>query len=255
MFPFLFISWIPKKNDSNINVEELVFEAQKGNDEIRNDLLEKYQPFIKKVISKVCQRYISESMDEYSVGLLAFNEAIDQYQANQGSKFLTFANMVIRRRVIDYIRKEQRHRQHYAWDYEENDKDVQYEESYIEQRTSIENYELKKQQEERLEQIMEYRDLLATFKISFDTLSKQCPKHWDARENAKQIAKLIAEDPEFVEYLMTKKRLPIRHLEKKVSCSRKTIERNRKYIIAVSLIHIGGFEALQSYIEPQKGGE
>ncbi|WLR50486.1 RNA polymerase sigma-I factor [Bacillus tianshenii] len=255
MLPFLFISWMQKRNDTTIDVEELVFEAQKGNEEIRNELLEKYQPFIKKVISKVCQRYISESMDEYSVGLLAFNEAIDQYQSNQGSKFLTFANMVIRRRVIDHIRKEQRHQQHYAWDYEEEESDVQYEESYIEQKTSIENFELKKQQEERVEQIMEYREMLENFKITFETLNKQCPKHRDARENAKEIAKLIAEDQEFVEYLVSKKRLPIRHLEKKVSCSRKTIERNRKYIIAVALIYIGGFTALQSYIEPQKGGE
>ncbi|GAY78475.1 RNA polymerase sigma-54 factor RpoN [Sporolactobacillus inulinus] len=54
-----------------------------------------------------------------------------------------------------------------------------------------------------------------------------------------------------VAYLKKKKQLPIKDLLQFVSCSRKTIERNRKYIIALALIYIGGFSALRSYIEPE----
>ena len=43
--------------------------------------------------------------DEFSIGLQAFNEALDAYQSDKGASFLYFAKMVINRRVIDYIRK------------------------------------------------------------------------------------------------------------------------------------------------------
>ena len=45
------------------------------------------------------------------------------------------------------------------------------------------------------------------------------------------------------------KRLPIKELEKQVNVSRKTIERNRKYIIAISIILFGEFDYLRDYLK------
>jgi RNA polymerase sigma factor len=73
----------------------------------------------------------------------------------------------------------------------------------------------------------------------------------DARENAKQVAKVLASDKGLSKILMQTKQLPTKDLLELVSCSRKTIERNRKYIIAIALIHLGEFNALRSYIEPE----
>ncbi|TDQ40466.1 RNA polymerase sigma-I factor [Aureibacillus halotolerans] len=242
------LKWATPENGQPSIMEDKVKLAQSGDELLRHELISGYQPFVKKVISKVCRRYINESMDEYSVGLLAFNEAIDQFQSNQGSKFLTFANMVIRRRVIDHIRREQRQNQHIVLPYEE-DEDFAQEENYAEQRASIAHYEIELQREQRMDEIEDYQMLLQEFGITFSVLSKQCPKHIDARDNAKEIARLLATDSELSEYLMQKKRLPMRKLEELVSCSRKTIERNRKYIIAVALIYLKNFHALQSYID------
>jgi RNA polymerase sigma factor len=240
---------INNKKQKSETLEDKVLEIQRGNQHLRNEFIEDYQPFIKKVTSKVCNRYIDQTMDEFSVALYAFNEAIDQYQLGQGSRFLTFADLVIRRRVIDYIRKETRQNRYIYLQNEEEDEEGRLEESYAEQRAALNKYEEQLQIEHRMYEIEEYEKMLSKFGISFKVLSKQCPKHIDARENAKQIAKMIAENPEFSSYLLQKKQLPTKDLLTMVSCSRKTIERNRKYIIAIALIHLGDFQSLKAYIE------
>ncbi|RYM06199.1 RNA polymerase sigma-I factor [Sporolactobacillus sp. THM7-7] len=236
----------------NLSLENNVFKVQQGDEALRNHIIESYQPFIKKVVSKVCNRFIDQTMDEFSVGLVAFNEAINQYQKGQGSKFLTFADMVIRRRIIDFIRKESRQMRHIYLDQADKNDEGGMEESYVEQRAAIDYYEEKRRISERVEQITNYRELLLTYGITFDVLSKHCPKHADARENAKVAAKKLVAHKDLVQFLKKKKQLPIKDLLQFVSCSRKTIERNRKYIIALALIYIGEFSALKSYIEPEK---
>ena len=71
----------------------------------------------------------------------------------------------------------------------------------------------------------------------------------DARKNAITVAKTLAENDELKELFLLKKRLPIKHLENQVEVSRKTIERNRKYIMAITLILIGDFIFLKDYIK------
>jgi RNA polymerase sigma factor len=235
----------------NISLETNIYQVQQGDESLRNSIIESYQPFIKKVVSKVCNRFIDQTMDEFSVGLVAFNEAINQYQKGQGSKFLTFADMVIRRRIIDFIRKESRQVRHIYLDQTKPTDENAMEESFIEQKAAIDYYEEECRINERMDQIESYQTLLLEYGITFDVLSKHCPKHADARENAKVSAKKLVEHKELVNYLKKKKQLPIKDLLQFVSCSRKTIERNRKYIIALSLIYIGGFSALKSYIEPE----
>ncbi|MFT8872489.1 MAG: RNA polymerase sigma-I factor [Sporolactobacillus sp.] len=242
---------LPMSGIFNLPLETNVFKAQQGDESLRNMIIESYQPFIKKVVSKVCNRFIDQTMDEFSVGLVAFNEAITQYQKGQGSKFLTFADMVIRRRIIDFIRKETRQVRHIYLDQVSSEDGNEMEESYVEQRAAIDYYEERCRIDERTEQINSYRQLLLGYGITFDVLSRHCPKHVDARENAKLSAKRLAEHPELVRFLKKKKQLPIKELLQFVSCSRKTVERNRKYIIALTLIYIGGFNALTSYIEPE----
>jgi RNA polymerase sigma factor len=236
-----------RKKDAE-TLENKIYLIQNGNEQARNKIIEEYQPFIKKAASKACKFYIDESRDEFSIGLLAFNEAIDQYKEGQGTKFLTFADMVIRRRIIDYIRKEARVKR---LEYLQNatSDDDEFEESYVEQRAAIEHYELQVESENRMYEIEEYGKVLENFGITFKSLSKVSPKHYDARENAKTIARLIADQPELKNYLLEKKQLPIKDLLNLVTCSRKTIERNRKYIIAVALIYIREFTSLISYID------
>ncbi len=243
------------KNQQPLSADFQTLENQvalaKTDDHIRNELLAQYKPFIIKVTSKVCKQYIDTSKDEYSIALEAFNEAISDYQVDQGTHFLSFAEMVIRRRVIDYIRKEARQTRDIFLEPETTD-DEEQPESFAQISASLDQYIQKKESERRQEDIEAYRQQLCEFDITFADLAECCPKHVDARENAKQIARIIAENKQFVEYLMKKKQLPMKELIKFVECSRKTIERNRKYIIAIVLIYVGGYQSLRSYIEPEQ---
>ncbi len=97
------------KKDKNKQLEQLAIEIQSGNEELLNNVLHSYKPFIKKTVSSVCKRYISESDDEFSIGLMAFHDAIMKFEYSKGSSLLSFSEVIIKRRVIDFIRQNSRH--------------------------------------------------------------------------------------------------------------------------------------------------
>lgn len=53
---------------------------------------------------------------------------------------------------------------------------------------------------------------------------------------------------EFFRVPPQEKSLPLKELVDEVGVSRKTLERQRKYIIAIALVLIGDFELLREYI-------
>ncbi|MBM7094586.1 RNA polymerase sigma-I factor [Bacillus sp. H-16] len=227
-------------------------EIQRGNVRLENDLIEQYIPFIRKTTAKVCKRYINTSEDdEYSIALIAFNEAIHQYSPDKGSSFLSFASLVIRRRVIDFIRQEQRRKIPLSIDYHDDDNENM--ENVAEIHASFHEYHEKQEREYRREEILHLNEQLKAFKISLSDVAKQCPKHQDARENMVKIAKTVVEMEGLRSTLMTKKRLPIKELTKHITMSRKTIERNRKYIIAVSLVLMEDYRYLKDYLKEWLG--
>ena len=103
-------------------------------------------------------------------------------------------------------------------------------------------------QSDRKEEIKEFNKALEEFGLSFDELVKVSPKKKDARNRAKDIAKVIAQDYELTRYLIDNKLLPLKQLEKMCSISRKTMERQRKYIIAIVLVLTGDYTYLKEYI-------
>lgn len=229
-------------------LEETVLLIQKGDKELQNELIEQYKPFVAKTVSSVCKRYISENDDEFSVGLIAFNEAIEKYSTDKGSSLLAFAELVIKRKVIDYIRKEARNPYTVNLDLQEHE-EGEFSQSKIESELSIDEYTKAIEQEHRKEEIVYFQHCLKDFNLTFAEILDQSPKHFDARQNAIMVAKEVVSDAELCHFLFTKKQLPVKQLEKKVAVSRKTIERNRKYIIAMAIILSGNFVYLKDYIK------
>jgi len=243
MLSLLFMAKKKKKT-----LEETVILIQQGNTALQDKLIDSYKPFIAKTVSSVCKRYIHESDDEFSIGLIAFNEAIQKYSPEKGSSLISFSEILIKRRVIDYIRKQSKHQilscdaGAYTGEDEQNG-------SAIEDELSIEDYKKKTDEELRREEIVQFIEVLEQFDLSFNDLLEQSPKHADARKNAMTVAVILAENEELKGILLEKKKLPIKQLESYVSISRKTIERNRKYIIAISLILVGDYVYLKDYIK------
>lgn len=232
----------------NISLEEKVQLVQQGDVNLLNELIGSYRPFIAKTVSSVCKKYINESDDEFSIGLIAFHEAIEKYNADKGSSLISFSEILIKRRVIDYIRRQSKY-ETLSLDIGKQNGEDEYEGSAVEVQLSIDAYQNKKEEEMRKEEIVQFTEMLRQFNLTFTDLLEQSPKHMDARKNAMMAAKILVEDSELRNHFLTKNKLPIKQLEKKVSISRKTLERNRKYIMAMSLILIGDFHYIKDYIK------
>jgi RNA polymerase sigma factor len=80
--------------------------AANGDDLARERLIRHYQPYIINTIGQLCRRYITWSHEEASIGLLAFNRAIDKYDIEARKTFLNYAYLLIKRDLIDYFRRE-----------------------------------------------------------------------------------------------------------------------------------------------------
>ncbi|ARI78177.1 RNA polymerase sigma-I factor [Halobacillus mangrovi] len=235
-----------KKNDTSL--DDQVQSAKNGDDEARNEILKQYQPFIAKSVSEVCKRYIDPSKDdEFSIGLLAFNEAIQAYSCDKGSSFLSFARLVIKRKVIDHIRNEQKRPDVTSLDEEYYDEEQM--ENPSEVAAAKERHQLETEAWYRREEILEFQAHLKKYKLTFEDLIDSSPKHRDARESAVQVARMVYEDRSLREKVITKGRLPIKDLVDRVEVSKKTLERNRKFIIALVIIFDGEYDYLKDYLK------
>lgn len=258
LLPYVIIGWnrevrlllgllfMTKKKKRTL--EESVALIQHGDTALRNEIIDSYKPFIAKTVSAVCKRYIHETDDEFSIGLIAFNEGIDKYSPERGSSLLSFSEILIKRRVIDYIRKQSRN-QSISIDLNREMQDEDSPGTLIENELSIHEYNKKTEQEHRRDEIMQFQQMLLKYDLSFNEIIEQSPKHADARKNAILAARLLVENEELKEILLTKKKLPIKQLEQLVDVSRKTLERNRKYIIAIALIYSNDYVYMKDYIK------
>jgi len=219
-------------------------EKAKHDKQIRESVIVKYTPFILKTASDLTGRYINQGIDEeYSVSLIAFNEAIDSFDSTRGVSFLTFARVVIRRRLMDFRSRQNKK------SCEISMQTLEDENSYIEYGVSLDRYTQTTEQENRKLEIEEYSRALKEFDISFDSLVGAAPKKRDARSRAVEVARIIAGSPQLLEYLMKNRQLPLLDILDKTSLSRKTLERHRKYIIAIVLVLAGDYHYLREYIQ------
>lgn len=249
------------------DVHRLVEQAQRGDDRARDALLRTYRPFVMKAAAAVSGRFVRAGWDdEASVAMLAFNEAISSYRHQRGSSFFSFAEMVIRRRLIDHFRQTAGRRQEIpmsglAADSEEAEAEDPL--LQVEVQQAQRRFEDEMLSRERREEILRLSRDLGRFGIRFADLVQLSPRHRDARQRAVEVARTIAANPELRRQLIRKGNLPLKEMEPICRVSRKTLERQRKYIIALALILCGDFPHLREYLDgvaaapearPQDGG-
>lgn len=215
------------------SLDKLIELAQKGNRQAREELLAKHKPFIGKISSKVCKRYLSwDNDDELSVGLLAFNEAIDGYDRSGGAGFYGFARMVISRKLVDFFRRESKHRQVLLSPFDPDE----FELNEIDKKYSLEQYKSGEQEAVFTEVVNSFNETLAGYRISLDDLVKVSPKHRDTREELIKAAQKLVEEAGLFEHLCRLKQLPLKELAEATGLSRRVLEKGRKFVIATALI-------------------
>lgn len=208
--------------------EDLLRRVRQGDRDAREEIIRRHRLFIIRVAAGFCKRQIVWHDDEASIALIAFNEALDVFDDGRGVPFPAFARLVIRSRIADYYRKE-------VQVSVENLK-----ETAVNGRTGAEvalvRFTEAELTSERREEIERYRTLLTRFGLSFKDLVAAAPKHRDARAKLIQVARVLAENHELLGQLLDKKRVPLNELSVLTGVPRKTLERGRRYILAVGLI-------------------
>ncbi len=203
----------------------------KHNKKMRNAYIKEKIPFVIHMVSVTMGRYIETENDiEFSIGLVALNDAIDTYDASKGT-FETYAGTIIKNRIIDEMRK----------GYQEP---VDYhEEALI---TSESDVDLKIE-------INEYSDKLKQFGMTFDDLVSCSPNHQDTRVRAISLSCQISKDHDIVRRILEKLKLPVGEIVKKIRETRRFIYAHKAYILGTSLIYIYDFSQLRDWIESVRG--
>jgi len=173
-------------------VDKLLIPAKSGDKGAREELLRQYTPLVLRVGSQVSGRYLQVGRDEeVSVGLLALNEAIDRFDAGRGASFISFSEMVIKRRLIDFYRRQKGQGEIPLSELESEDDEGNLLQT-VEHRQAQASFALVREAEDRKDEIVRYSKRLSEFGIRFSELVEISPKHEDARDRALE-AELLAE--------------------------------------------------------------
>lgn len=204
---------------------------QQGDSLFRESFLEAYRPFVFRSACKFAKRILEWGRDdELAIALIAFNEAIDRFRADYGVPFLPYARRVISSRLIDHYRRGKR-----------NDANMQLPLSEdglnnAEIAVAWDNYREEEIAKEREEEIKEYDELLQSYGVTFMDLVRSSPRHQETRRSLMRAAWELAEAGSLFEKFAASKKLPLLELEKNTGVGRKTLERGRKYIIAMAVL-------------------
>ena len=227
--------------------------AAKENMQKADDLIKEYIPFIRSEASKCISKVCTEQDDEFSIAMIAFHEAILGYERNRGA-FLGYASLLIRSRIIDYKRKESRHQGHLSL-HEKIDDDgtelhehIAYEVDHYEETVGL---SATKQEVEELSHVME------SFDIRLSDVADNSPKQERTLEACASAIRYAAENKQLLDELLRTKKLPMAQLVTGSGAERKTLERHRKYILAMLLIQTNGYEIIRGHLKhvlKMKGG-
>lgn len=196
----LFISTII--NYAGKTATQVIEKIKNGDKQLKEKFIEDYIPFILKVVSSFYTSKMVDlkSSDEYSIGLMAFDEAIEKYDSSKSRNFFKFAELVIKRRVIDYFKK--------TSSISKNeiplscfDSNI---ESEIEEKLSISDIGWETDGYEFIYELKDFSKQLETFGLNINNLPDYVPKHKDSRRMCVGIAKKIIENKNIYEKLKLK---------------------------------------------------
>lgn len=222
-------------------------QAAKSDMEEADGLISDYMPFIKSEIAKVRKRsYDIDQSDELSIGMIAFHEAINGYNEKRGN-FLSYASLLIRNRIIDFWRKNDRHNQTISMQTPSMNDDGS---NTLEDTISDgeRHDEVTVIREATKEEIVELTTQMASFGVSLTDVAESSPKQERTLEAVQRVARYVKDEKELMENFLETKRLPLAQMTEGTGVSRKTIERHRKYVIALLLIYSNGYEIIRGHL-------
>ena len=206
------------------------------------EFIEKHIPFIISCISKFTGRYVSiENDDEYSIGMMAFVEAIEKYKESRGD-FYAFSRLVIESRLKNFFEKENKHIKNKSIeDYKERGTDL------VDNLEDHDKDDLNR--EFTINEIKKLKEEIDDFGFGFEELVNEAPKHKDTRERAIDISEKSSREKDITDFMFVKKRLPIKNMSDRFDVSEKVIRKSKLFIITVIIILFRGYRNLKLWIK------
>lgn len=219
--------------------------AAKQDPDRADSLVREYVPFIRTQAAKFLKRICTEQDDEYSIAMIAFYEAILHYEKERGA-FLSYASLLIRNRLIDYSRKETKHKGHLSLHEENGEED----DRTLADTISDENDEIDalETREATRREIEELSAVMQRFGISFSDVADNCPKQARTLQSCAAAIRFAKENKDVLDELLRTQKLPMNRLVSGTGVERKTMERHRKYLLAMLLIQTNGFEIIRGHL-------
>lgn len=200
-----------------------------------------YLPFIKKEVGRIGGTAL-EYDDKLSLGMLVFTNCVRQYEAQRGG-FLSYAAVCIRNRLLDETRRLGRGGAPLSLDAEE-----EHAAATVEERASLEAYSCQRERRELREEIDVLAAQLARHGLSFGELARICPRQRRSRALCARLARQVCGDAALREAFQRDGRLPQGELAGRLGISAKTVEKHRRYIVALVVILLGDYPGIGSYI-------
>lgn len=234
-----------------LHIADRVSQAKK-NRHAEDLLIQDYLPFVRSETTKILKRLVSDNDDELSIALIAFHEAIHNYDEDKGT-FLSLASLTIKSRLTDYYRKEKRHSDNISINTSVGDTDTEMGDLIIsEEETHADRIIYR---DATLQEIAELSAQMADFGVSLSDVADNCPKQERNKAICLRAMQYARENTDILDEFLRTKKLPLAKLSEGSRTVRKTLERHRKYLIALLLICTNGYEIIRGHLrQVLKGG-
>lgn len=219
------------------------------------ELVDTHRHWMVRVVAQTTGRFVTESDDEWSIALMAFHEAVQSYDESKGS-FRTLAGVVIKRRVLDYLRSESRHRDEIAvspsafeGEMEEDGPtvtEVQVQKQVAHASMDADERDLSERTRAEIE---EMQAILKEYGFSFFDLAESSPKTEKTKKSCRQAVRCLIASVLLMAKMRLSHLLPIRELSDLSGVVKKILDRHRRYIIAAAEILDGDFPILAGYMD------
>ena len=222
--------------------------------------MEENEKWILGCASKSAHRFVTKSDDEWSIALMAFSEAVRSYDDGKG-EFLPLASVVIKRRILDYLRSEGRRSGEVSvapevFEGEIPEDNAESVHLMVQQKIVEDSFEsdAERNAPTAKEEIEKVQKLLEKYGFSLFDLAECSPKAEKTKKCCADAVNALLSGEDLLDKMKKSASLPIKELCDKSGVKRKILERHRKYIIAAAEILGGDFPVLAEYMNYMRRG-
>ena len=230
--------------------------AAKTDPEAADALIGQYMGFIRSETVKFIHAAPEDGHeDELSIAMLAFYEAVLSYEKGRGA-FLPYAARAIRNRLIDHYRTEKRHGNVISLHAPAGGEEESGRCWTPCRTTGMRSAPMSAHGQPAGDPGV--RRPAGPVRLSFSDVADNCPRQDRTLAACRRVLDYARANPELLNKVAETGKLPMNELALGSGTERKTLERHRKYLVAILLAFTNGYEIIRGHLcqmAPARGRE